>query len=301
MSDLKKLVEKDEHVALSQVENKDYQSIAHIHLEHYKKALGLTKKGSFEHCYCLYKLKKYNKCVKGLNKIQEKEDKHNLLLGQALYNLGYYNKALDIFSKYKNSTSLINAEAIVSFINASKMTKNIQRYKVTCKDVCYSYNEADYDFTEEERREFEYNRTFAMLYDEDSFVKELEKSFDNPYCRNQLYNVTGNFEELDSSHLTKKQKEIVSYNKNGGNVDGLMHFQKVNAEYKYFRNNKHTQSGLVKDYLMIKKWDESRKRGKNKRFDINRIKDNDLKQMMDILTRKKSSQEELKEILTKYK
>lgn len=301
MSDLKKLVENEDHLSLSQVENKDYQAIAHIHLEHYEKALSLTEKGTFEHCYCLYKLKKYSKCVKQLNKIPEKDDKHNILLAQALYNLRHYTKALEIVSKYKNSTALINAEAIVSFIEAAKNTKNIQKYSINCKDKCYEYEQANYDFAEDERLEFEFNKTFAKMCDEDAFVKELEEKIDNVYCRNQLNNVTGNYEEMDTSYLTRRQKEIIVYNQEGGVIGNGMHFQKDNKEYEYFRNNKKESSALIEDYKKIKKWDESRKRRKNKEFKVEKINDEELREMMEVLTRKNMSQEELKEIIQKYK
>lgn len=250
MEQLQKFILNNDHKKIIELESTEfdkYKCIAHIFLENYEKALQLSEKNSFEFCYCLYKLKKYKKCARIINKMKNKNEAMDVLLAQCLYFLGYYFASYEILSKYQTETALINLKATESLIKASLKTEKPVKYQSFCKDYeSIKFLESNNKFIGEEKDEFEFNTTFENLNDEKEFVKSLENNEKNVLCANQLNNILGSFELINYDMLSKRQKEIVEINKNGGELDNLLHFQKRNYEYEIYKKVK--ENSFDKDF-----------------------------------------------------
>lgn len=309
MENLQSLIANNQHekiIALEGEEYRKYKCIANIQIENYKKGLELADPNSFEECYCLYKLRNFKKCIRKINRIKNKENKEafDVLLAQALYFQGYYGESYEILKKYPSAAACINLRATESLIKAS-ISENTHRFKVSnkgnkeCKFI--SYNEK---FTDEEKKEFEYNASFEKLISEEEFIKELERT-NNLHCRNQLNNIIGNFNDINRNELTKRQIEIVEHNLNKTEIDNLMHFQDNNYEFNVIKDLKNEKN--KKDFKFDIKSDKLRAlsvfldfnmKKKIKGEKIEKIQNEKFKLIFGFLNGKEKSEKELKKVLS---
>ncbi|KAM0679260.1 hypothetical protein BDAP_000127 [Binucleata daphniae] len=309
MNNIQELVNKNDHAAILQLDGDlydQYKIIANIKLERYQEAMKLAKKHTFEFCYCLYKQKKYANCIKIIEKMINQNVKNEeiyILYAQSLYHLGYYNKSAEIMNKINKPFSLINLMATESMCLLSN--NEICRYKVNAKDE-YKKITINYDsceLTKEQNEELTYNKSFRYLANENEFVNFLENNSENKLCTNQLNNVLGNFELIDTSIIGKKDNEIIKYNKETDNNANLEHFQKHNYEYDIFCKKsekivfKTDNLRFLYALKLLKK-----KKVQNVTKLIQKTKDSDVKKMFSFLTnRTKKSQKIIIDALKHYK
>ncbi|KAM0687980.1 hypothetical protein COBT_000771 [Conglomerata obtusa] len=239
MSNIMELIKNNEHekiIALEGNQYNQYKTIAYLFLERYKEALEHAEKESYEYCYCLYKLRKYKKCVKLIKKINPDglyEEKYKILLSQALYFMGYYNSSAKALGNLSSGPTYINFLAANNLAQAGTFSNKINFYKVFAKDDFLDiFNNVNVGkLSVEENEEVIYNNSFKHIYDENTFKKYLEECVDNTLCYNQLNNINGNYDILKEEHLTKKQKDIILHNKKQQELHELQHFQKYNYEF----------------------------------------------------------------------
>lgn len=293
MSTVQELVFSSDHLQIIQLDDSfaSYKCIAYIHLEKYQEAIKYASPNSFEFFYCLYKLKRFKKCVRGINKLKKKSDAINVVLAQSLYYLGYYYGSYKVLEKIKNTGTPINLKATLSLLKASK--SNItHRFAVHSKD--YSDDKFDENLLkrgaldDDELLEYEFNECFENLTSEAEYVKALESKVNNILCMIQLNNITGNYEEINPEILSKRQREIMDANREDNELVNPVHFQAVNKEYNIIKevcrngisyqivNKLHGDT----EKLNILKVYSDMKRGSVDEKRINRVKDEKIRKLL---------------------
>ncbi|EJW01407.1 hypothetical protein EDEG_00454 [Edhazardia aedis USNM 41457] len=245
---IQELIDNEDHEQISQVAtNRHHKCVGLIHVEKFAEALKIANKTSFEYFYCLYKLKNYKKCLKKMRKAEREggitgdPSGVQLLKAQCLYFTGKYLSAFRIFEKFDDSTICINTAAAGGLAIASK-GKFLHKFKPEAKEFVDDKIEQeilsilkDKEIDQDDKQEFDFNLTFKDLNDESKFIETLEQNSENKMVSNQLKNVTGDFENLDESILTKRSAEIVKANKLGvSDIENPTLFHKKNRDYQLF-------------------------------------------------------------------
>lgn len=223
MTDVENLVANKNHLAITEIEDpnvNEYKCIAFIKLSMYKEALPLCVENSYEMIYVLYKLKKYGKCLRMINKSSENQSsRFKILKSQVLYNLGRYNQAyLSLKDVTLDDEVAINLEAMKSLAISKKQYANklpgifsFGAYKdkeVEYKDLStYKFRKASL------AEEFKYNESFRSLsanYQEN--LESLVAKYPSGYIKRQLDLLRGDFNNIDVSQLTTSEIEALKFN-----------------------------------------------------------------------------------------
>lgn len=249
MKQIDKLIDAEDYDSIIHLEGQEYDEykcVALIKLERYKEALKYAKPLSFELAYINYRLKKFKKCLKIIDKnVNNREVKFQLLRAQTLYNLGRYNDAYSILRHCPLDDEIaINLEAIRSMASIAACSDNTAPTKCSLikKDSPASFSDlSSYRFKDEElEEEFRYNRTFEYVLNEQKYLnilKELCERYKHGVIRRQLDNLSGCFEDIDQKKLRSSDREILQFNR--GDTTFFrhpVHYQHnfVNAKDRYW-------------------------------------------------------------------
>ncbi|KAG0437660.1 Signal recognition particle subunit SRP72 [Dictyocoela muelleri] len=224
---------------------KIYKGIALIYLNRYPESLYFLPKNTYERAYAYYKLKKYKKALKTLKNLENTDqDKRNnnesifILMSQIYYKMKYFYSAYYFLSKVKLDDEVAVNLTAIKALAIAKISKN----NIGCKDseefvrnnfdknfnidkFNPKYNDKfndkfnyfePYDFIDNEcKKENDYNKMFINV---DSFLIENLNS-NNEHVLKQRLNLKGDFEELRSYQLTKRQENIIKLNEEFSNYD----------------------------------------------------------------------------------
>lgn len=249
MKQVDKLINAEDYDSILDLEGQEYDEykcIALIKLERFKEALKYTKPLSFEFAYINYRLKRFKKCLKLIDKnVNNRELKFQLLRAQTLYNLGRYNDAYSILIHCPlDDEIVINLEAIRSMASIAACSDDNAPAKCSLiKKDCQSLfsDLSNYRFKDEElEEEFRYNQTFVHVLNEQKYLsvlKELCGRYRHGVIRRQLDNLLGHFDDIDRKKLRSSDCEILRFNR--GDVTFFrhpVHYQHnfVNAKNRYW-------------------------------------------------------------------
>lgn len=309
MSTVQDLVLASDHHQISQLDDTyaPYKCVAFIHLDMFDKAIQYALPDSFEYFYCLYKLKKYKKCIRSINKTDQRTERINVVLAQSLYHLGYYTASYRILSKIKSTAVAINLRAALSLVQASK-TRKIHRFAVFGKDnedvdeIPLKKGTLDSD----DLVEYEYNKCFEHLTSEKEFIGVLEEKVTNILCMIQLNNILGNYDDINPEILSSRQSEIINANRNNAPLPNPVHFQKENREYEVFsgiKENGFSEEAVVNvhgttEMLKILKMYSDVKKGKISQKKIDGVRNERTKRILTFLNmRGKVGQDSIRNII----
>ncbi|ORD97204.1 hypothetical protein A0H76_360 [Hepatospora eriocheir] len=225
----------------------------------YVSAVRYSKRRSFQRAYGYYKLKKYSKALKTLNKIKKRSLKCKILKSQCLYYKGCYKESFEILYSLKDKD--LNEEGFVNFA-ILKALAGVDTDRVSViKDANFKLQEL-------------YNSLFKYVDNDDLFIAELEeldKEFDvsESVVKKQIANLKN--ENLSDFNFSSKEHSIINYNNHNGSVDcrNLLNFQKEVFIQNTFFNSK-TRNFKENNRLMLlnKAFDAVKKFSEEKSFKI---------------------------------
>lgn len=234
MIDINNLQSTEVHEKITKLELPEigpYKAVALIHLDKYQEALKYCIKGSYESAYIYYKLKKFCKALKIVNK--NSGEKWDVLKSQILYRMGFFNSAFNCLSKLpRDDDIVVNLQAIKSMGILTNSVNNYVFHKLYIKkkeEINYD-NLENYKFKNQSSyQEYLYNKTFEVLDKKEQFINDLKKLLEqfpnNLVIKNQLLNVEGNFDEIIQADLNKTQRSILNYNMHTSeDIDNNLHF-----------------------------------------------------------------------------
>lgn len=249
MKQVDKLIKAEDYDSILRLEGQeydDYKCVALIRLERHKEALKYAKPASFELAYINYRLKKFKKCLKLIDRsVNSKELKFQLLRAQTLYNLGRYNDAYSILRQCPLDDEIaVNLEAMrsMAFIAARSANAAPTKCSLIQKDSPALFSDlSNYRFKDEElEEEFRYNQAFVHVLNEQKYMsvlKELCERYRHGVIRRQLDNLSGNFDDIDEKKLRSSDREILQFNRGDSAYFRCpVHYQHnfVNAKDRYW-------------------------------------------------------------------
>lgn len=233
--DLYDLVRGDRHEEISRLDHpefRQFKAVACIRMGRFEDALQCVEKGSFEHAYTLYKLRRYKRALRVLRRIDTEGSR--VLSSQCLYYLGYYNTAYKLLSGVKRDDDVVvNLQAMRSLAILADKNQCVfgNKFQLCKRDVLGKFEDLDrHRFSSPEGRvDFVFNQSFERLFDEDEFVRFLSEQVERPEMRGtiveeQLKNVRR--EAVCMDMLSKGQAETARFNCGEiGRLSNPQHFQ----------------------------------------------------------------------------
>lgn len=231
METLKKLIEAQNHTEILNLEDGKYakfRGVAAIFLYRFEEALLYVEKGSFEHAYALYGLKRYRKALSVLK--GHSSPRTDILKSQCLYNLGYYAGAYKYLRKHgcadEHAVNLTAIESICKLTGAN--SHRISYFTAPRPDSIDS--KVSKQFTNPEcLMEAEYNRLFADMDDQRHYLNslyELDKKYDvaDSCIKKQIALMTD--AAGGDMKLSKRERETFQFNAGSeGAISHPVHFQ----------------------------------------------------------------------------
>ena len=171
------LVRGERHEEISRLEGPEFgqfRAVACIRLGRFEEALGCVEKGSFEHAYVLYKLRRYRRALRILRRMDSEGSR--VLSSQCLYYLGYYNTAYKMLAGVKRDDDVVvNLQAMKSLAILADRSLSVlgSKFGVRKRDELVGFEDlAGYAFAASEGRvDFVFNQAFERLFDEEGFVQ----------------------------------------------------------------------------------------------------------------------------------
>ncbi|KAI4291309.1 hypothetical protein PAPHI01_0583 [Pancytospora philotis] len=205
-----------------------HRAVAAIQLGRYDTALELVEKGTFEHAYVLYSLRRFKKALSVLKRLSG--EGCTVLTAQCLYNLGYYARAHKLLSSVGRAEEFaVNLAAMEAMAQLSESGRFRPSYMAPRYSGSIETPISKPSFKDRAcAAEFEYNTAYCHAADSEGFSEQLHK-LDGKYsggCEavaKQLRNLGG----ADIPSPTKREREITLLNE--GKQDCLstpVHFMK---------------------------------------------------------------------------
>ncbi|KAL0265612.1 UNVERIFIED_CONTAM: hypothetical protein PYX00_011325 [Menopon gallinae] len=233
MKQIEKLINAEDYDSILKLEGREYDEykcVTLIKLEKHKEALMYAKPLSFELAYINYRLKRFKKCLKLINKnTNNKELRFQFLKAQTLYNLGRYNDAYNVLRVCPlDDEVVINLEAMRSMASIAACSDGGVPAKCSLmkKDEPTKFGDfSNYRFKDDElEEEFRYNQAFSHVLDEQKYLnvlRELSESHRHGVIKRQLDNLLGHFDDIDKEKLRSSDCEILQFNR--GDLGSFRH------------------------------------------------------------------------------